>query len=372
MREHTPLPLIVVTGVHAAATAAVTVGLQWDLPSAAVVRHQVDAESLAITRTVSDAGGVLEHEVIELEHFCLSCALRQDILPTVERLADRGRWRSIVIHLPLSAEAGHLCRMIDADPELRRKVRVAGVVAALRGGTVTDDLLGGTRLAEIGASLVPDDDRGVGEVLARQVEYADAVICVDGADQTAGELLTTLAQRGAGIHTGQFGPSGTELLASGHRTAGSEAWTATVRRGPLPAHTGRRVWQLDLQSDRPLHPDRFMAEIEALGHGRHRSRGCFWLASRPDQVCAWEGSGGHLTIGVVDEWQDQRPLSRLVITGDWSDLEVNELAVRFHRCVLTEEELAGCDWRVAEDGFEPWLGPIEPAAQPLWQRTDLP
>ena len=71
-----------------------------------------------------------------------------------------------------------------------------------------------------------------------------------------------------------------------------------------------------------------MAEIEAIGSGRHRSRGCFWLASRPDQVCAWEGSGGHLNIGVVDEWTDGPPFSRLVIVGDWSDLEVNQLAVR--------------------------------------------
>ncbi len=280
MPRPTPVPLIVVTGIHAASMAAVTVGLQWDLPRAVVVRHHIDPESATITRTVSDAGGVLEDEAIGLDHVCLTCALRQDILPTIERLA-RGRWESIVVHLPLAAEAGHLCRMIAADPRWHRLVRVAAVVAALRGGSLTGDLLGGARLAEIGTAMVPDDDRGVGEVLARQVEYADAVICVDGADQTARELLTTLARPGAGIHTEVFGPSGAELLTSRHDTARSEAWTATVRRGPLPPQIGRRVWRLDLSSDRPLHPERFMAEIEAIGSGRHRSRGCFWLASAP-------------------------------------------------------------------------------------------
>ncbi len=74
---------------------------------------------------------------------------------------------------------------------------------------------------------------------------------------------------------------------------------------------------------------------------------------------------------MVDEWTDGPPFSRLVIVGDWSDLEVNQLAVRFHRCLLTEDELAH-DWHVPEDGFEPWLGPIEPAVQPLPLRTDLP
>ncbi len=370
----TPIPLIVVTGVHAPSMAAVTVGLQWDLPRAVVVRHHIDPAAATLTRTVSDSGGVIEEEVVDLDHLCVGCALREDILPTIERLAAQRRWESIIVHLPLSAEARHLCRMIADSRRLRRAVKVATVIAALRGSSLTEDLLGGAGLTDIGAESVPDDDRGVGEVLAGQLEYADALICVDGADQTASELLAALARPGAGIHTGLFGPSAAELLTTGHDTARSEAWTATVRREPLAPLTGRQVWQLDLVAERPFHPERFMAEIEAMGSGRHRSRGCFWLASRPHEVCAWEGSGGHLTIGVVDSWDDESPFTRLVITGDWSSEQVNQLAVRFHRCLLTDAELAesGARWRMAEDGFEPWLGPIATTSLPLMLRTDTP
>ncbi|MCW5952042.1 MAG: cobalamin biosynthesis protein CobW, partial [Propionibacteriaceae bacterium] len=173
-----PIPLIVVTGVHAASMAAVTVGLQWDLPRAVVVRHHIDIESVTLNRTVSDAGGVIEEEVVDLDHLCVGCALREDILPTIERLAGQRRWESIIVHLPLSAEARHLCRMIAESRGLRRLVRVATVVAALRGSSLTEDLLGGASLVEVGAEAVPDDDRGVGEVLAGQLEYADALICV--------------------------------------------------------------------------------------------------------------------------------------------------------------------------------------------------
>lgn len=369
-----PIPLIVVTGIHAPSMAAVTVGLQWDLPRAVVVRHHIDPEAANLTRTVSDASGVVEDETLALDHLCVGCALREDILPTIERLARQRRWESIIVHLPLSTEARHLCRTIAGSRRLRRLVRVATVVTALRGSSLTEDLLGSASLTDIGAEAVPDDDRGVGEVLAGQLEYADALICVDGADQTAAELLTALARPGAGIHTGLFGPSAAELLATGHDTTRSEAWTATTRREPLAPLTGRQVWQLDLVAERPLHPERFMAEIEKLGSGRHRSRGCFWLASRPHEVCAWDGSGGHLSIGVVDSWQDERPFTRLVITGDWSSEQVNQLAVRFHRCLLTDAELAehGARWRVEEDGFEPWLGPIETTAFPLPLRSDTP
>ena len=326
-----PVPLVVVTGCHAESMAAVTVGLQWDLPRAAVVRHHIDAAELTLHRTVSDATGALEEEVIDLDHLCASCALREDILPTIERMATSRRWETIIVHLPVSTEARQLCRVVTGDRRLRRLVRVACVVAAARGGTVSADLLGGAGLLDVGAEVVPDDDRGLGEVLSGQIEYADLVACVDGCDQDDGELLAALARPDAAIATDGLLPSAEWLLARHHDIDRSEGWAATVRRTPLPKLAGRRVWRLDLASERPLHPERLMEEIEALGSGRHRSRGCFWLASRPGDVCAWEGCGGHLQIGIVDAWGSESPFTRLVIIGQWGSEEVNELAARFHR-----------------------------------------
>ena len=57
-------PLVVVTGVDPAAMDATLLSLAWDLPRAVSVRHTIDPESQVLTRTVSDASGVVErHEV---------------------------------------------------------------------------------------------------------------------------------------------------------------------------------------------------------------------------------------------------------------------------------------------------------------------
>jgi len=63
-------------------------------------------------------GGRLEHEQIELVLACIGCALREDILPTIERLARDGRWNSIVATLPVGAHTpaypgifGHTCAL---------------------------------------------------------------------------------------------------------------------------------------------------------------------------------------------------------------------------------------------------------------------
>jgi G3E family GTPase len=141
----------------------------------------------------------------------------------------------------------------------------------------------------------------------------------------------------------------------------TERWVADVRRGDLPEPSGR-AWTLDLSSERPLHPGRLMSSLQRLGGGPHRSRGCFWLPSRPGHACAWDGAGGLVSIGFSREWRLESPLTRLVVTG--VDRTPDDIATAFHHCLLTDAEIAdrGLYWEVGEDGFEPWLGDIRSAA----------
>jgi hypothetical protein len=60
------VPVVLVTGVDPTAMSAVTVGLQWDLPSAVAVQHRIDPERQVLHRIVSDMTGVLDREEITL------------------------------------------------------------------------------------------------------------------------------------------------------------------------------------------------------------------------------------------------------------------------------------------------------------------
>ena len=46
------------------------------------------------SREMTPAGG--GHFEIDVEHACTSCAIREDIVPTLERLAASGTWETIV------------------------------------------------------------------------------------------------------------------------------------------------------------------------------------------------------------------------------------------------------------------------------------
>lgn len=352
-----PTPVVLVTGISVDAMASATIALQWDLPGTVVVHHSIDAERGRLLRTVSDVTGVLEREQIDLEHACVSCAIREDVAPTLARLAHAGRWGAIVAHLPVGAEGQQVCRVVAQDPRMRH-VRLAGVLCAVDGERLVDDLLGDELLCERGVHTAEDDRRGVAEVGAAQVEYADAVAVIGAADDAELELVRALARPGATVLADGDALEPVRLLAGIHVHAAAESWAAQVRNGPLPELVGEHVWRLDLMSDRPFHPDRLHEEIEAIGGGPRRSRGCFWLPTRAAVACAWDGAGGQLSIGVAEPWARRRPFTRIVVTG--MDDGRDDVAAAFEHCLLSAAEVRrrGKYWEAAGDGFEAWLGDI--------------
>ncbi|MDZ5622583.1 CobW family GTP-binding protein [Nocardioides bizhenqiangii] len=353
-------PVVLVTGVDPDAMATTMVGLQFGLPGAVAVRHHIDVERQVLTRTVSDLTGVLEQHEITLEHACVSCAIREDVLPTLERLARDGRWQSIVAHLPVGGEAGQVCWVLARENGLARLLRVTAVVAAVSGQDPVQALLGADLLAERGVHSSHDDRRGVGEVLGALVEHAD-VIAFDGAtDPVARGLVRTLARPDATIVTGASDLDDATLTGRLHHHSRTEAWTAPTRAHDLPLTGAEGIWQLDLRSSFPFHPGRLLDSLEQLGTGHHRSRGCFWLPTRPGRVIAWDGAGGQLSIGHHGPWGDQEPFTRIVMTGVGVAPEHARAAFAAMLVQPGETWHRGSD--MGEDGFEPWLGPIRDAA----------
>ncbi|GAA1904371.1 GTP-binding protein [Lapillicoccus jejuensis] len=355
--------LVVVTGVDPTAIDATLVALAWDLPRAVTVRHRIDPEEQLLTRVVSDATGVIERQVTHLEHACVTCALREDVLPTIGRLARDPRWDTVVSALPAGFGADHLCAVLGRDAGLARWVRVAGVVATLAADDAEDVLLGSDLLAEHGWHTGPDDRRGLGEVACAQVELADLVVLHGRHRAAARDLVAALARPDTLVLAGVDQLDGPALAARRHSPREAAAWRSPVVDAPVPPlRRGSLAWRIDLSTTRPFHPDRLAEDVARLGGGRHRSRGCFWVPTRPGDAHEWSGAGGQLSIGHLQRWGVRPPRTRLLLTG--LGRVPTSLVEAFEDLLVRPEDETGRarPWAVVEDGLEPWLGDIRDVA----------
>lgn len=92
-------PTVVITGVEQSAADTTAMSLLFDLPKPVVVTHSFGADGTRLVRTVSDVTGLLDCTTIDLEHACVPCAIREDVLPTIAGLASSGHWSSIIARL---------------------------------------------------------------------------------------------------------------------------------------------------------------------------------------------------------------------------------------------------------------------------------
>ena len=354
------LPVTVLASIDAVLRDTATMGVVVDLPAAVALSFAVDGD--ALNRTISDRTGTLESERVPLDHMCLGCAMREDVIPTLLRLADLERWDSAVLALPVGAEPAAVSRTLDATSEDgvagASRLRLASVVTIADLTTFDGDVFGTDLLVERGIALSDDDRRAVGEALAHQVEYADVVVAANADEddhQQSSQLLDHLRSPESLRTDGLHQLDGASLLRDHHDAARSARrldprWATPVR--PDAA----RVWALELSSPRPFHPARLMESIERLGAGRIRTRGRFWLPTRPARLCGWDGAGGQLSIGDIGTWGDTLPDTRLVVVGTGDDRP--RLLQAFDEILMSDAEVAAGleDWVGQEDSFDPWLG----------------
>ncbi len=323
-------------------------------PGVVALRHDLHPDEGMLHRTVYDIATVLEDAWVPLDHACLSCAMREDILPTLERVILAVEPAAVVLALPVAAEPFALLPALTAFPS----VRLAGVVSVFDADSFETDLLADDLLAERQLALSAGDRRSVGETLAHQIEIADLLLTPQAPSRRTAALLDHLVD----------GSADRGLL---HRTDGRALFARqrdpSAARGDLlrvcatGATPREGVWTVDLQSWRPLHPQRLLKHIETLGTGRLRGRGHFWLPTRPDVICAWDGAGGQLSIGNHGHWTNA-PNTHLVITG--TDPRPDVLLTAFDATLLTDSELAHGlqQWQTLPDGMDPWLGEQRGAA----------
>ncbi|WP_436775943.1 GTP-binding protein [Yinghuangia sp. YIM S09857] len=379
-----PLPVVLLTGLHADVRRAAGDRLLGAVPGAVLVHQRlVHGAETRVELVVRDAEKVVERVDLPLTNSCVCCGIREDVLPRLRHLATARRIRLAVIETWDSVEPQEVAEAIATHAGAR--LRLAAVVAAVAPGRLVDDLARPVDLAELGLASSPDDQGTVAEVLARQIEYATVLAHPPVSDhrQTTGLALMRLMHPAATLL-----PLNARGLDS-FTTAAFDAAAAAARVHPacslLPqegesAGVVAAVWR----RRRPAHPQRLYDALEDAVPAALRSRGRLWLASRPDELLAWEAAGGSLSVesagpwlaSLTDaEWDAMPPLRQAAAAVDWDplhgdrgqhlcfiapDLDREPLFELLDTCLLTDEEyLRGpAGWRELADPFAEFLDDV--------------
>ncbi|PZG01750.1 cobalamin biosynthesis protein CobW [Micromonospora deserti] len=388
--------LTVLSGFWPAATYAVARTLLAADPALLLVRHDLTAvRNGTVHRVVRTGEGLLEDERVALAHGCASCTLREDVLPTLARLARTHPHRGLVLMLPevvepeaVAAACAHC--LVDGAP-ITDLIQVDSYVTVVDAEHLLDGLASTDDLTTLGIHAADNDDRALADVVVRQIEYADTLVLWgqsrDGAYDTSrlSVLLERMVPWAAQVRVDGDVVDAAELtrqLRDTHRhrpetpgvlARGLEGYAVGVHE----PHPDCGVVSAVFRARRPFHPRRLHDVLEDVNAGVIRSRGHLWLASQPETVIAWDFAGGGLGLGSLGHWLAALPDAhwdhasahrRLAAALDWDpyygdrhqhlvfiglDLDPTDLHRALAACLLTDDELADGEdtWRTYDDPF---------------------
>lgn len=172
--------LVLVTGLDRTASDEVCDQLMRAGPGTVVVHPDLRAIGEGVVRRRMRTPSGDSTEILELAHGCVSCTLREGILPVLRELAGRPDVRRVVLHLDPVMEPEAVCWTL-ADGGVTDVLTTDAVVAVIDEGSWLADATGDTSLDELpdrGFGVTPDEERTLAQLAVGQVEFADAVVMV--------------------------------------------------------------------------------------------------------------------------------------------------------------------------------------------------
>ncbi|RRO15772.1 cobalamin biosynthesis protein CobW [Saccharopolyspora rhizosphaerae] len=382
-------PLLLVAGLREPQVAeAAEAARRRDPAGTALVHADLRSVAEGVVRRQVRHGDHHDNQVLELAHGCVSCTVREDLLPLLRRLAAAPDVHRIVVQLDPSLEPEAISwalRHVQVDGRaLLSDVEVEAVLTTVDLGTWLPDSTGDEELAERGLGGSADDERTVAQVAVGQAEFADAIVLAGTAEDRWQQVRTeaVLARLTPSAPLARLDDLDVsdllERVPDGSRRGEVDGPHGRLLRGQPSLDTDAGVSAVLFEERRPFHPKRLHEAIDLLLEGVVRTRGRFWVASQPDDALYLESAGGGLGIAhagpwlaTVDDWQglpDDRRLRAELIWDDYYGDRMNELVVLscdadphlivhvLREAVLTDDELAAGEhaWAQYPDPFADW------------------
>ncbi len=318
----------------------------------------------------------------------------------VARLAREGRFDYLLIESTGISEPLPVAETFtftdEAGASLSEIARLDTLATVVDAAGFLGDYESVDDLRQRGLAIGDDDERSVVDLLVDQIEFCN-VLVLNKADQVRPEELARLSailahlNPEARIIPTTFGRVPLEqLLNTGlfdfERAALAPGWLKELRGEHIPETEEYGISSFVYRARRPFHPQRFWGCLQSDWGGVLRSKGLFWLASRPALVGIWSHAGGlgrsepgglWWAVAPGAAWPDE-PEERKAIQELWQepwgdrrqelvligiDMDQALLTAMLDACLLSDAELAQGEtaWANYPDPFGAWTVLVDEA-----------
>ena len=336
-----------------------------------------------------------EEKLVEMSNGCICCTLREDLLEEVTKLSKEGRFDYLVIESTGISEPLPVAETFTFADEngvsLSDVADLDTMVTVVDAVNFMNDYDQAKYLQDTGESLGEEDERSVADLLVDQVEFADVILIsktdlVSSADiERLRAILKTLNTDAKIVPISQGQVNIDEVLNTGlfdfERAQQAPGWLKEMRGEHVPETEEYGIGSFTYEARRPFHPEKFHEFLHGTDkYGKLiRSKGYFWLASRPEFAGQWSQAGGIARYGFagmfwkaipeknwptdeeylasiknswVEPFGDMR--QELVFIGQ--GLDKSGMTSALDDCLLSEEDVlrGKAYWTTLQDPFPVW------------------
>jgi|TARA_B110000090_G_scaffold995_1_gene1019 G3E family GTPase len=337
----------------------------------------IDAQFIENENTLSRT----EEKLVEMSNGCICCTLREDLMIEVEKLAKQNKFDYLLIEStgisePIPVAQTFTFESEDGKIDLSKFSYVDTMVTVVDAFNFLKDFSSSDYLTTRELTNIEGDNRTIVNLLTDQIEFANVILInkIDLISEDQLEELRAIIQKlnpeASIIITEKSKVVLESVLNTGlfdyEKAEASAGWLKELENDHVPETEEYGISSFVFRSKKPFHPDRFLNYLnQSFPQNIIRSKGLFWLASRPGQALLWSSAGGSCKADSAGVWWASMPFGERIsqtsfnenkeqIESGWDaqfgdrkielvfigqHLDKEGMIVQLNKCLLTEEEI---------------------------------
>ncbi|MBP8115336.1 MAG: GTP-binding protein [Chitinophagaceae bacterium] len=277
-----------------------------------------------------------EEKLVEMSNGCICCTLREDLMIEVEKLTNEGRFDYLLIESTGISEPVPVAQtfsFVDEEKgiDLSKFSYIDTMVTVVDCFNFFNDFGTNELLVDRKLTDMEGDHRTIVNLLTDQIEFANVIILnkTDLVDAKTVGLLKASIQKlnpAAKIISSNFSKvEPKEILNTKlfnfEEAQNSAGWQKELEVGEHAPETEEYgISSFVFRNQKPFHPIRFWKYLnEEYPSGVIRSKGLFWLASRPDDAINFSQAGGSSRLEKAGVWWTSMPYAERIKYQSFAD-----------------------------------------------------